>query len=435
MKHISLVFRFHRPFSLKRYRFFEIGSEHYYFDDYASETGFQKVADQCYNPLCTVILRHIKRLKGRFKAAFSVSGIALEQMALYTPAMIDSFRELAASDCTEFLGGTYSNSLASLDGDEPFREQVLLQTEANAKLTGKHPEVFLNSEMIYSDHIGSMVADLGFKAAITEGASQILGWRSPEYLYCNAVQPRLKLFLRERRMSRILAGQNTGDLNYGRPISPEALLSEICSLPMADSQVNICIPAEVFTGFSSGNNDSLEFLDHFIFLAAQIPEICFSTPSDVAEKLQPVSLISVPNPVSWADDEHTVSLWTGNEMQQEALAKLYEIAPHFHEHNSPTILRDWKMLQSADHFLQMTTRSIPENLAFNLNPFRSPFEAFMNYMNILSDFKLRLGLDDEGKRLKPEMEELRKRLKEKELQIERYQKEIQHLKQEKKKKK
>jgi alpha-amylase len=289
--------------------------------------------------------------------------------------------------------------------------------------------------MIYSDHIGSMVADMGFKAVITEGASQILGWRSPEYLYCNVLQPRLRLFLRDHRMSGIFAGQFTGEANSGNRISPEVLLSEICSLPMPDSQVNICIPAEIFGELPSGNGDALGFLDHFIFLASQMPEICFSTPSEVVEKLQPVSLISVSNPVSWAGDDHTISLWTGNEIQQEALAKLYEIAPHFQEHSNPGIVRDWKVLQSADHFLQMTTRSVPENLSFNLNQFHSPFDAFMNYMNILSDFKIRMGLDDQGKSLKPEIEELRKRLKEKELQIERYRKEIHHLKQEGKKKK
>jgi alpha-amylase len=368
-------------------------------------------------------------MRGSFKASFSVSGIALEQMALYTPAMTETFRELAASGCAEFLGGTYSNSLASLSGGEVFRDQVDLQTEAIENLTGQHPEVFLNSEMIYSDHIGSMVADLGYKAAIVGGASQVLGWRSPEYLYCNAVQPKLKLFFRDERLSRILSDGFTG--NTG--ITPEGLLAEICSIPVEDAQVNICIAAENSGGLSLGNRDALGFLDHFIFLATQTPEICFCTPSEVVDKLQPVSLISVTNPVSWADDDHTISLWTGNVIQQEALTKLYEIAPHFIEHRNPGIFRDWKMLQSSDHFLQMTTKPVPENLIFNLNPFRSPFEAFINYMNILSDLKIRMGLNDQGKSQRPEMEELRKRLKEKELQIERYRKEIHHLKQERKK--
>jgi alpha-amylase len=148
----------------------------------------------------------------------------------------------------------------------------------------------------------------------------------------------------------------------------------------------------------------------------------------VSEKLQPVSLVNVPDPVSWADDKHDISLWTGNEIQQEALVKLYESIPHIRECTDSGIETDWKMLQSADHFLLMTTTAVPENLSASLNPFRSPFEAFINFMNILSDFKLRLGLNDQGKSLKLENEKLNKRLKEKELQIERYRKEIYHLK-------
>ncbi|HNZ72055.1 MAG TPA: glycoside hydrolase family 57 protein, partial [Prolixibacteraceae bacterium] len=201
MKTICLYFQLHQPFRFRRYRFFDIGNDHYYYDDYANETILRKVADNCYLPANKVILEAIKKHKGKFRVAFSLSGIAIEQFLLYAPEVIQSFKELADTGCVEFLSETYSHSLVSLKSKEAFQHQVEKHDNLIEKYFGMKPSVFRNTEMIYSDEIGSMVADMGFKAILTEGAKHVLGWKSPNFMYTNAINPRLKVLMRNFKLS------------------------------------------------------------------------------------------------------------------------------------------------------------------------------------------------------------------------------------------
>lgn len=435
MKSVCLVFQVHQPFSLRRYRFFDIGTDHYYYDDFANETNFQKIAALCYLPANAILLRHIRRLKGKFRVAFYISGVTLEQMALYSPEVRQSFRELAETGCVEFLSGTYSHSLSSIAGFEAFSDQVKRHWEAVFEFTGQFPGVFLNTEMIYSDEIGAMIAEMGIKAVITEGARHILGWKSPNYVYCNAVQPRLKVLMRNFNLSDDLSVRFSDPNKPEYPLTPEKFISRIAAIEQEDAIVNICAEYETFGVFHSEKTGIFNFLDHFIFLAAQSPDFDFSTPSEAASRTQPVSLVNVPDPVSWAEEERDLALWTGNDLQNEALIKLYESAPLVKAGTDPGIIRDWQFLQSCDHFYFMTTKQLTQSLHHRRNPYNSPFEAFINYMNVLSDFRLRLNQQIPGNSLKVELDYLKNLLNDKDKQIKKYKEELQILQKEKDRKK
>ena len=205
MKSICLYFQIHQPFRLKNYRFFEIGADHYYFDDYTNQSILRKVARKSYLPANQLFLKLIEQFPGRFKISFSITGIALDQFALYAPELIDSFKELAATGQVEFLAETYSHSLVSLSNEDEFQHQVMTHSERIEELFGMKPKVFRNTELIYSDQIGEQVYRMGFKAMLTEGAKHILGWKSPNFLYYNVHQPKLKLLLRNFKLSDDLA--------------------------------------------------------------------------------------------------------------------------------------------------------------------------------------------------------------------------------------
>lgn len=388
MKSICMIFQIHQPRRFRKFRFFDMGTGQTYDDDYATETSIRQVVSHCIVPTNTLLLRHLRRMNGKFKIAFYLSGITIELLAKYSPGVVDSFRELAATGLVEFLGGTYSHSLASLFSAEAFKEEAGCQHEAIRELTGRDPEVFMNTEMIYSDEIGSGIAGMGYRGAVAEGARHVLGWKSPGFVYCNAINPKLKVLMRSPKLSNDLAFRFTDPQWKG--FTAEKYLSRITESGQDDETVNIGLDYETFGISYPESSGIFGFLDHFLFMAGQLQEITFRTPSEVIGLLQPVSLINVPNPVSWIEDEHDVTLWTGNELQNEALAKLYRLLPLVGGAHDPEIMRNWHALQGSDHFVYMSTRPAEKILHNRRNPAPSPFEAFINYMNILNDFSLRL---------------------------------------------
>ena len=204
-KTICLYFEVHQPFRLKRYRFFDLGHDHYYYDDYTNESIMRKVADRCYLPANEIIYNLITKHKGKFKISFSLSGIVIDQFKLYAPEVLESFKRLAQTGMVEFLGETDSHSLSSLRNKEEFIRQATNHRNIIKEHFDYEPSSFRNTELIYSDEIGSWVADMGFKAMLTEGAKHVLGWKSPNYLYCNALNPRLKVLLRNFILSDDIA--------------------------------------------------------------------------------------------------------------------------------------------------------------------------------------------------------------------------------------
>ena len=387
MKTICVYFQIHQPFRLKRYRFFDIGNDHYYYDDLLNEDVIRRIANDTYLPANNAMLRMIKESGGKFKVTYSISGMALEQMEIYTPEVIDSFRELADTGCVEFLAETYAHSLASLHDMEEFKQQVTRHKDKITALFGVKPTTFRNTELIYSDDIALMVSELGFKNMLTEGPKHILGWKSPNYVYKSSVQPSLRLLLKNSKFSEDLSERFTNYSWNEYPLTADKYINWIASTPKEEQIVNLFMNYEVLGSLQPAASGIFEFFKALPLYVEQAG-LSFSTPSEALATIKPVDSLSVPYPISWVDEERDTSAWTGNILQQEAAIKLYGIAERVRLCDDRRILQDWDYIQSSDHFYYMSTRHFARG-AFS--PYDNPYDAFNNYMNILSDFILRVN--------------------------------------------
>ena len=391
MKNICLYFQLHQPVKLRRYRFFDIGNDHYYYDDYANESNINKLAHTCYLPTNRILLDLIKRYKGKFSVAFSISGTLLDQLKIYAPEVIDSFKALADTKQVEFLAETSAHSLISLRYPDEFKRQIAEQVKTIEETFGQVPTVFRNTELIYSDWIGENVAQMGFKGMLAEGAKQVLGWKSPNYLYCNSIEPRLKVLLRNYHMSDDIALRFGNQSWASWPLTADKFKGWLDGISDEEEVVNLFMNYETFGVNQSKESGIFEFLKALPEAVLNDKQYAFTTPSKAISKLQPISAIQEPTPTCWVDEERDVTAWLGNEMQNEAFDKLYTLTEYIQKCNDAAILKDWQYLQASDHFYYMGTKFFANgsNRAYN-NPYQTPYEAFINFMNILADFAQRV---------------------------------------------
>jgi len=391
-KAICLYFQVHQPFRLRRYRFFEMGHEHYYYDDFMNESILRRISSNCYLPANRLLLDLIRKHNGKFRVTFSLTGIVIDQFRLYAPEVLASFRELAETGCVEFLAETNSHSLASLMDKERFEMQVKVHSDKMQEYIGCQPTSIRNTELIYSDDIGSWMADMGYKAVVTEGAKHILGWKSPNYVYCNAINPRLKVLLRNYTLSDDIAFRFSNKDWSSYPLTADKYASWIKGLASSSEVVNIFMDYETFGEHQKRESGIFDFLKNLPDVVIKKTPFSFMTVSEVADSYQPVSLLHVPSPISWADEERDLTAWMGNELQTAAVTKLYSMSDRVNRCNSEALLRDWVYLQSSDHFYYMSTKFFSDGAVHAyFNPYENPYQAFMNYMNVLSDFELRLA--------------------------------------------
>ncbi len=392
MKTICFYFQVHQPFRLRRYRFFDIGEYHNYFDEFANRSIMRKVAEKCYLPTNQLMLDLINEFGSRFKIAYSISGTALDQFVMYAPDVIESFKKLADTGCVEFLAETYSHSLSALKDRKEFENQVAAQTKRIEELFGVKPKSFRNTELIYSDEIGAMVADMGFKAMLTEGAKHILGWKSSNYLYANAINPKLKLLLKNFRLSDDIAFRFSNKAWSEWPLTAEKYVSWLKNIAPRDEIVNLFMDYETFGEHQWAETGIFDFMHAFPRMVFKDETFEFLTPSEAADKHQPVSVLHVPHPISWADEERDLTAWLGNDLQDEAFNNLYSLSEKVSKVNDSDIQRDWKYLQTSDHFYYMCTKWFSDGDVHKyFNPYDTPYDAFINFMNILSDFTLRVN--------------------------------------------
>ncbi|MCF0189750.1 MAG: polysaccharide deacetylase family protein [Marinilabiliaceae bacterium] len=391
MKNICLYFQLHQPVRLRRYRFFDIGNDHYYYDDYANESNINKLAHTCYLPTNRILLDLIKKYKGKFSVAFSISGTMIDQLKLYAPEVIDSFKELAKTKHAEFLAETSAHSLVSLRNVEEFKRQVAQQVKIIEDTFGQVPVVFRNTELIYSDEIGEVVSQMGFKAILSEGAKQILGWKSSNYMYCNSIEPRLKVLMRNYHMSDDISLRFSNQTWDSWPLTADKFKGWLDGVSESEEVVNLFMNYETFGSVHSVESGIQGFLSALPNVVLSDKNYAFVTPSKAASALQPVSAIHVPSATSWVDEERDVTAWLGNEMQNEAVDKLYALLPLMEQCSDSALLKDWQYLQSSDHFYYMGTKFFANggNRAYQ-NPYQTPYDAFINYMNVLTDFAQRL---------------------------------------------
>ena len=388
-KSICLYFQVHQPTRLRLYRFFDIGKDSHYYDDFANRTILRRIAQKCYLPMNAQLLEQIKRGKGKFKVAFSISGSALEQFERYAPEVIDSFRALAATGSVEFLSETYFHSLASLASYSEFEHQVLKHKAAIERLFGVTPTAFRNTELIYSNAIGEMVYDLGFKTVLTEGARHIMGWQSPNYVYTCDTQPKLKVLLRNYGLSDDIAFRfsNRGWADW--PLTADKFLGW---LKEADGElINLFMDYETFGEHQKVESGIMDFMKYLPEAVLADGGFEFVTPTQAAKAHKPVGGIDVPDAISWADEERDVTAWLGNELQNDAFSKLYGLTEKLSILNDPVLWSDFGHLQESDHLYYMCTKFFSDGEVHKyFNPYDTPYEAFINYMNVISDFQIRL---------------------------------------------
>lgn len=390
MKAICFYFQIHQPFRLKRYRFFDIGNDHYYYDDFANDDIITRIAERSYIPAAETLLRMIEQSKGAFKCAISVTGTALEQFEMYVPEFIDLLKKLADTGCVEFLAETYAHSLASLADPDEFANQVKVHDEKIKELFGQQPKVLRNTELIYCDDLAPQILAMGYKGVITEGAKHILGWKSPDYVYAAASAPELKVLLKNDKFSDDIALRFSNTAWDEYPLNADKYISWIASSPAEEQIVNLFMNLEVFGDFQPRETGIFQFLEALPRFAAE-KGLQFWTPGEAVTKLKAVGELSVVHPISWADEARDTSAWLGNQLQNEAFAKLYSVGERVRLCDDRRLKQDWYYLQSADHFFYMSTKNMHDGSVHSFfSPYDTPFDAFTNYMNVLADFIVRV---------------------------------------------
>ena len=388
MKTICLYFEIHQIIHLKRYRFFDIGTDHYYYDDYENERSISDIAERSYMPALTALEDMIKANGQYFKVAFSISGVGMEQLELHAPQVLEKLQDLNKTGCVEFLAEPYSHGLASLVNEESFAAEVKRQAAKMEGYFGKKPQVLRNSSLIYSDDIGLQASQMGFAGMLTEGAKHVLGWKSPHYVYNCALAPKLKLLLRDVRLSDDVSLRFNNSNWDGYPLFADNYINQIAALPQEEQVINIFMELSALGIAQPLSSNILEFLKALPACAKE-KGITFSTPIEICKKMKSVGELNVPDTLSWVDEERDVSTWLGNSMQREAFNKLYSVADRVRIANDPRINQDWDYLQASNNFRFMTTK--PSNVGLDRGIYSDPFDAFTNYMNILGDFLNRVN--------------------------------------------
>lgn len=375
---------------LKRYRFFDIGNDHYYYDDFLNDDIITGLANRSYLPATHVLLSMLEDKSNPFKCSIAISGIAIEQFEQYVPEMIDALRRLADTGRVEFLAQPYAHSLASLTDPEEFVEQVKVQCDRIEELFGQRPTVMRNTEFLYSDDIAPQIAAMGFKGVLTEGAKHILGWRSPNYVYSAETAPKLKVLMRNAKLSDDICFRFTDTSWDAYPLTADKYMDWVAATPEEETIVNLCMNLDTFGGLQSGDSGIFDFLKALPRFAAE-KGIAFTTPSEVVRKTKAVAPVTIVHPISDADEARDTSAWLGNELQNEAFRKLYSVAERVRLCNDRRLKQDWIYLQASDHFYYMSTKHLADGAVHSLfSPYETPFAAFTNYMNVLADFIVRV---------------------------------------------
>lgn len=380
MKTVCLLFEIHQPFRLKKYRFYDIGADHYYYDDYSNEEILKRLAYQSYIPASKMLLEMIEASDKQFKVALSISGVAMEQFEMYCPEFLDCVRDLVATGCCELCCETYSHSLSSIMDPEDFHIQAELQKKIINETFQYDPKTFVNTGLIYNDEIGAEIASMGYKGIITEGTRHVLGWRSPHFVYSTAAKQDVGLMFRDTKLSEDIC------LNFQRGLDADHYMQEIANLSEDRQVVMIAMNFDVIGGMNPESSGIFNFFKALPYFAKE-KGVRFATPAEVWENISPVSVANVGHPISWDGFDKDVSTWMGNDLQNEALRAIYSISERLHMSSNEVLRQDFAYLLSADHFKFMSTKM---GAYVPFSPYDSSFDAFTNYMNIVSDIQIRL---------------------------------------------
>ncbi len=383
MASVCFYFQVHQPFRLRHYTVFDKASD--YFDEYKNAAICRKVANKCYLPANRLILDIIKKYEGRFKVAYSITGVLLEQLHKYSPEVMSTFDALAQTGCVEFLAETYYHSLSFLYSRNEFIEQIQKHKRTIEQFFGQTPQVFRNTELIYNNELANTIAEMGeFKAIITEGADHILKGRSPNFVYHPANDERIKLLLKNYTLSDDIAFRfsNKGWCEW--PLMSAKFANWIHQVNGNGNVVNLFMDYETFGEHQWEDTGIFEFMRHLPEEVLKHPHNDFKTPSEVVDSYDAMDVIDVPHVISWADTERDLSAWLGNAMQSSALHDLYRLEKQIKETHNTQVISDWRRLQTSDHFYYMCTKYFADGDVHKyFNPYDSPYDSYINFMNVL----------------------------------------------------
>lgn len=416
MRNICFYFQIHLPYRLKRYRFIEIGQDHYYYDDFQIEERIRAYVEQSLLPANRTVAEMIRSSNGKFRCAFTISGVTLDQLEHFAPEVIDSFKDLAKTGCVEFMAEPYAHSLSSVFDATEFERQLKLHADKIETLFGKRPNSLFNAELIYSDEIGEIASKMGFKTMLIDEAKHILGWKSPNYVYTHSYLPKLKLLVRNHKLSDDIAFRFSS-----LSLTAENFIDWIAGLPEGDNVINLGMGYEALGITQPAYTGIFEFLKAIPYHAME-HQMSFMLPSELSKKNESAGPLSVPFPISWVGNDKDLTPWTGNDLQNEAIAKLYAVGERVRMCTDKPLLRDWLILQSTDHFRYMSHKD-----AWGTN-YESAYDAFMNYMNVLADFLERVDAQYPTTIDNEELNELLKTINHQEEQIELLENELKKLK-------
>jgi alpha-amylase len=389
MPSVCFYFQVHQPMRLRHYTVFD--KNDYYFDDYKNASICRKVANKCYLPTNRLILDLINRFDGRFKVAYSITGVLLEQLLTFSPEVMSTFDALAETGCVEFLGETYYHSLSFLYSRNEFVEQVNKHSETINKYFGQTPRIFRNTELIYNNELATLIESTGkFDAIITEGADHILGYRSPNFVYKPKDCKHLKLLLKNYALSDDIAFRFSNRDWTQWPLTADKFAHWISDVNGNGNVVNLFMDYETFGEHQWEDTGIFDFMRHLPETVLRHPDNNFKTPSEVVESYQPVGIVDVPHVISWADIERDLSAWVGNAMQSNAIHELYRLEKKIKQTGNEKIISDWRKLQVSDHFYYMCTKYFADGDVHKyFNPYNSPYDSYINFMNVLGNLNSR----------------------------------------------
>jgi alpha-amylase len=388
MVYVSFYFQVHQPNRLRRYTYFDIGNDHYYEDDERNGAILRRVAAKCYLPTNGLILDVIKRYNGRFKLAYSISGTVLDQFKKFSPETLDSFKRLADTGCVEFLSETYNHSLAFIFSRDEFARQVSRHKEVIEREFGQSPTTFRNTELIYSNDVAAFVEKLGYRAILADGADRVVGWRSPNFVYQPEPCTKLKLLLKNYRLSDDVAFRFSDRQWTEYPLTADKFAGWVHSINGSGEVINLFMDYETFGEHQWADTGIFEFLKVLPEKILANPDFEIAGPEEVARHLAPVSKLNVPDYVSWADMERDLTAWLGNGMQADSLKALFALEERVLESGNADLIGAWRSLQTSDHFYYMCTKWFSDGDVHKyFNPYRSPYDAYINYQNVLADFE------------------------------------------------
>lgn len=388
-RYLNLYFQLHQPNRLRTFPFFDIGLKDNYFDDTLNKNIVCRIAEQCYLPANRLLLKLIRK-HPQLRVTFSVSGTLLEQFELYIPEVLQSFRQLAKTGAVEFLGETYYHSLSYFISREEFIEQIGLHRQKINALLGLNPRFFRNTELIYSDAIGKIVSDLGFEGMYIDGIEHVLKEHTANALYRHR-DANLVLFPRNYRLSDDIAFRYSDEHWSEWPLTGNKFAGWLSKLPKQERFVCLAMDYETFGEHKKSDTGIFDFLETFILSVLQQGIFTFANPSDIVQRLPAEHILSSTRAISWADHERDLSAWLGNDMQRDAFDSLYRFHEMIVQSGNEKLIQAYRHLQTSDHFYYMSTKKGSDGTVHQyFSPYSSPYEAFMNFMNVIADLEVRI---------------------------------------------